>query len=109
MGLLPSAVGFLRSDVSATKQQQDERAIERCARLSGYDLRKIVVFSERTLEQVHRLRVVVDRTRVDAVIVPSVEHFDARSVPAELLEVAAVLTVSPRDAYARTLTERSSR
>ncbi|MFE3057614.1 hypothetical protein [Nocardia sp. NPDC059239] len=109
MGLLPSALGFLRSDVSATKQQQDERAIERAARLSGYDLRKIVVFSERTLDPVHRLRVAVDRMNADAVIVPSVEHFDARRVPAELLEVAAVLIVSPRDAYARTAAGRSSR
>ena len=109
MSLLPSAIGFLRSDVSATKQQQDERAIERAARLKGYDLRKTIVFSEHTKEPVHRLCVAVDRTNADAVIVPSVDHFDSRTVPVELLEVAAVLVIRPDDAHPRTCPNRSRR
>ncbi|MFE3027626.1 hypothetical protein [Nocardia tengchongensis] len=50
----------------------------------------------------HRLRVAIDRLGVDAVIVPSIEHFDDRLVPAQLLEVAVVITASPGNTWART-------
>ncbi|AYF79362.1 hypothetical protein D7D52_24885 [Nocardia yunnanensis] len=95
MGLLPSAVGFLRSDISGLNQPHDELQIRLAASRAGYDLRKTVAFSERTDDQIHRLRVVVDRLGVDAVIVPSAAHFNGHAIPAELLEVATVITVSP--------------
>ncbi|MFE3100383.1 hypothetical protein [Nocardia tengchongensis] len=49
----------------------------------------------------HRLRVAIDRLGVDAVIVPSIEHFDDHLVPARLLEVAVVITASPGNTWAR--------
>ncbi|MTE16092.1 hypothetical protein [Nocardia aurantiaca] len=103
MGLLPSAVGFLRSDVSGLQQPQDELRIRRAAKRTGYDLRKTIVFSERTHDRTRRLRVAIDRLGVDAVIVPSTEHFDGRAIPDELLDVATVITVSPGITVARQL------
>lgn len=102
VGFMPSAVGFLRSDVSGTNQPRDELRIHAAARRTGYDLRKTIVFSARTDEPMHRLRVAVDRLGVDAIIVPSIEHFDDHLVPAQLLEVAVVITASPGNTWART-------
>ncbi|QLY29931.1 hypothetical protein [Nocardia huaxiensis] len=102
MGLLPSAVGFLRSDVSGLRQSQDEMGIRRAAKRTGYELRKTIVFGERTEDRVRRLRVAIDRLGVEAVIVPSAEHFDGGAIPAELLEVAAVITASPEQVWGRT-------
>ncbi|MGW4123640.1 hypothetical protein [Nocardia sp. NPDC004711] len=95
MGLLPSAVGFLRSDVSGLSQPQDELKIRRAAKRTGYDLSRTIVFSERTKDRAHRLRVAITRLGVDAVIVPSAAHFDDHEIPAEVLAVATVITVSP--------------
>ncbi|MFE3697587.1 hypothetical protein ACFXO7_06895 [Nocardia tengchongensis] len=102
VGLLPSAVGFLRSDISGVHQPQDERRIRSAAKRTGYDLRKTLVFNERTEDRLHRLRVAIDRLGVDAVIVPSPAHFDDDTIPAELLEVAVVVTASPMNATPRT-------
>ncbi|MFE3196283.1 hypothetical protein ACFXHA_45310 [Nocardia sp. NPDC059240] len=94
-------MGYLRSDVSGLNQVRDEERIQSAAKRTGYDLRKTVVFGERTNDRLHRLRVVVDRLGVAAVIVPSTSHFDDRAVPSELLEVAAVITAAGAT-YART-------
>ncbi|MFE3256664.1 hypothetical protein ACFXPS_28360 [Nocardia sp. NPDC059091] len=102
MGLLPSAIGFLRSDISGLNQPHDELQIRRAANLTGYDLRKTIVFSEQTENRAHRLRVAIDRLGVDAVIVPSTSHFDGHDIPTDLLAVATVITVSPGSTTART-------
>ncbi|MFE3102266.1 hypothetical protein [Nocardia tengchongensis] len=102
MGLLPSAVGFLRSDVSGPNQIRDELRIRAAAKRTGYDLRKTIMFSERTEDRLHRLLVAIDRLGVSAVIVPSTEHFDNETLPDELLEVATVITASPRSTTTRT-------
>ncbi|WP_162958593.1 hypothetical protein [Nocardia yunnanensis] len=102
MGLLPSAVGFLRSDVSGLNQPRDELRILAAAKRTGYDLRKTIVFNEHTQDRVHRLKVAISRLGVNAVIVPSTEHFDDHTIPGELLEVAAVITVSPGNTWGRT-------
>ncbi|KIA62013.1 hypothetical protein [Nocardia vulneris] len=101
MGLLPSAVGFLRSDVSGLNQPRDELRIHAAARRTGYDLRKTIVFSEHTQDRVHRLRVAIARLAVNAVIVPSTEHFDDHKIPEELLEIATVITASPGNTWVR--------
>lgn len=102
MGLLPSAIGFLRSDISGPNQSHDELRIRSTAKLTGYDLRKTIVFSQQTEDRAHRLRVAIDRLGVDAVIVPSTAHFDGHDIPADLLEVTTVITVSPGGTTART-------
>ncbi|WP_405496689.1 hypothetical protein [Nocardia sp. NBC_00511] len=95
MGLLPSAIGYLRTDVSGLRQSRDESRILGTAKRTGYDLRKTVAFSGKTDRPMHRLRVVCERMGVGAVIVPNLDHFENRVVPAELLEVAAVVIVDP--------------
>ncbi|WP_327139745.1 hypothetical protein [Nocardia sp. NBC_01327] len=97
----PSAVGYLRSDISGSRQAWDENQIRHRAKQLGYDLRKTVVFNSQTEQRMHRLRVVVARTGVDAVFVPSLEHLDEDQVPATVIEVAAVITVSPENTYHR--------
>lgn len=97
----PNAIGWLRSDVSGERQQWDEARIRGLALRLGYDLRKTVVFGPRTDRPVHRLRMLVSRLALEAVIVPSIEHFDGGAVPAELVAVADIITVSPENTYAR--------
>ncbi|MEU1210850.1 hypothetical protein [Nocardia sp. NPDC005825] len=99
---LPSAIGFLRSDISGLNQVQDELRIRSAAKRTGYDLRKTIVFTERTENRLRRLCVAIDRLGVQAVIVPSAAHFDEGAIPAEVLAVAAVLTVAPGSTTPRT-------
>ncbi|WP_327146394.1 hypothetical protein [Nocardia sp. NBC_01327] len=98
---MPSAIGYLRSDVSGARQVWDENQIRSLAKKFGYDLRKMIVFSATTDRPAHRLRVVVSRLGVDAVFVPSLEHFEGSEIPAEVAAVAAVVTVSPQITHAR--------
>ncbi|MFJ4652525.1 hypothetical protein ACIP5Y_14775 [Nocardia sp. NPDC088792] len=102
----PNAIGWLRSDVSGERQQWDEARIRGLAHRLGYDLRKTVVFGPRTDRPLHRLRMLVSSLALEAVIVPSIEHFDGGEVPAELVAVADIITVSPENTYARYSTGR---
>lgn len=61
---------------------------------------KTVAFSGRTDNPAHRLKVVAWKLGVDAVFVPSVAHFGGE-VPADLVAVADVITVEPRQTFAR--------
>ncbi|MGW4536166.1 hypothetical protein ACWEOI_34930 [Nocardia sp. NPDC004340] len=58
-------------------------------------------FGPHTDRPVHRLRVLVANLGVDAVIVPSLEHFEGGEVPGELVRRADVITVSPEETFAR--------
>ncbi|RDI51926.1 hypothetical protein DFR68_104410 [Nocardia mexicana] len=97
----PSAIGFLRQDVSLSRQSWDEIQMRSLAKRFGYDLRKTVVFGLRTDRPVYRLRGIVRFLEVDAVLVPSIDHFESDEVPAELVGIVDVITVSPEHTYAR--------
>lgn len=99
----PAALGYLRSDVSGPSQPWDEANLRSIATRFGYELLKTVRFDSHTDRPVHRLRILVARLDIDAVITPSIEHFDRNQVPAELVAVADVITVSPENTYARDL------
>ncbi|GAB2442267.1 hypothetical protein [Nocardia tengchongensis] len=99
----PGALGFLREDVSGSRRQWDERQIRVLAERLGYDLRKIAVLGANTDRPVYRLQVLVGNLGVDAVIVPSLAHFEDGVVPGELVERADVITVRPEETYARWL------
>lgn len=99
----PGALGYLRDDVSGSRRRWDERRIRALAERLGYDLRRIAVFGPHTDRPVYRLRVLVANLGVDAVIVPSLEHFEGGEVPGELVRRADVITVSPEETFARWL------
>lgn len=94
MGLMPTAIGYLRSDVSGIRQTWDETQIRSLAARLRYNLAKTVAFSECTDDPVAQLIAVARRTHAEAVITPGVTHFGG-TIPAELGCVTAVITVTP--------------
>lgn len=97
---IPTAIGYLRSDVSGARQQWDEMHVRSLSKRLGYTLSKTVVLSEHIEDPIARLINVVRRMRAEAVVVPSLEHFGG-TVPDELVRVVDVITVEPHDTYAR--------
>ncbi|WP_327140111.1 hypothetical protein [Nocardia sp. NBC_01327] len=96
----PSAIGYLRHDISKARQVWDEAQIRSVAARLGYDLRKTVVFGPHTDRPDLRLRTVVSRLGVDAVVTPSLAHLGGE-VPDFLAKVCDVITVDPETTYAR--------
>ncbi|CAM4518785.1 hypothetical protein NONI108955_41115 [Nocardia ninae] len=101
MTLKPIAVGYLRRDIAGVAQPWNETQIRSLARRLGYNLAKTVVFGASTAHPVPELIEAARRAKADAVIVPSVTHFDGNAVPGELTRVVDVVTVSPEETYAR--------
>lgn len=96
----PTAVGYLRKDVSGASRDWDEIQIRSRARRLGYDLAKTVTFSERTADPEGRLVKVVRALDAEAVIAPSLAHFGG-GVPTALLRVCELNTVAPQATYTR--------
>ncbi|MFE3080680.1 hypothetical protein [Nocardia tengchongensis] len=97
---IPTAIGYLRSDVSGERRQWDEMQNRGLAKRLGYALAKTVVFNEHIEDPVQRLINVVCRMRAEAVVVPNLDHFGG-TVPDELVRVVDMITVDPHDTYAR--------
>ncbi|MBF6446059.1 MULTISPECIES: hypothetical protein [Nocardia] len=95
------AIGYLRRDVSGVRQPWDEIQIRSLAKRLGYNLRKIITFTTEVDDVGVRVRNIAERLGVEAVFVPSVDHFEGGVVPAKLVEVADVITVEPEYTYAR--------
>ncbi|MEC3952522.1 hypothetical protein VMT65_05715 [Nocardia sp. CDC153] len=95
------AIGYIRTDVAGLQQPWNESEIRSLAKRLGYNLRKTVTFSAQTDKPVYRLKVILERLgTVEAVFTPSVAHFDGE-IPAELVQVADVITVHPEQTFAR--------
>ncbi|CAM4097444.1 hypothetical protein NONI108955_08790 [Nocardia ninae] len=101
MTLKPIAVGYLRRDIAGVAQPWNETQIRSTARRLGYNLAKTVVFGANTADPVQELIEAARRAKADAVIVPSVTHFEGNAVPDDLTQVVDVVTVSPEQTYAR--------
>ncbi|QUN16347.1 hypothetical protein [Nocardia seriolae] len=97
---MPTAIVYLRSDVSGARQQWDEMQARSLGKRLGYTVAKTVVFGEHVEQPIQRLANVVRRMQADAVVVPSLEHLGG-TVPDGLLRVVDVITVEPHDTYAR--------
>lgn len=97
---IPTAIGYLRSDISRARQQWDEEQIRGLAKRFGYALAKTVVFGAHTDSPTQRVINVVRSIDAEAVIVPGLAHFDGE-VPHALVAVADVITVDTEDTYAR--------
>ncbi|MFI6865719.1 hypothetical protein [Nocardia sp. NPDC050406] len=96
----PTALGYLRSDVSGISQAWDENQIRSTAKRLGYDLAKIVVArgDQAPLAGLKRLLAQVD---AEAVVVPGRQHFEGEQVPEDLVRAADVITVNPAHTHAR--------
>ncbi|RJO73593.1 hypothetical protein D5S18_20580 [Nocardia panacis] len=101
MSTRPIALGYLRRDVSGVSQVWDETQIRSLAKRFGYELAKTVTFGPDTAERMAKLVAAVRRAAAEAVFVPNVEHFDGGRVPAELVRLCDVTTISPEYTHAR--------
>ncbi|GAB2675809.1 hypothetical protein [Nocardia goodfellowii] len=99
----PTAIGYLRRDVSGISQTWDEIQIRSLSKRLGYDLAKTVVFGSETEHLLVRLIGAVRRADADAVIVPSTLHFYRADIPVELVHACDVVTVNPEATYARSV------
>ncbi|AHH17415.1 hypothetical protein NONO_c26230 [Nocardia nova SH22a] len=95
------ALGYLRTDVSRQQREWDEARIRSLARRLGYDLADTIACDADDPVQVQRLMETVHELDVEAVIVPTADHFDEHTVPAELIKVTDVITVAPEQTFAR--------
>ncbi|MFI9508073.1 hypothetical protein [Nocardia sp. NPDC052566] len=95
----PTAIGYLRRDVSGVQQVWDETQIRSLAGRLGYDLAKTVVFGPETDHPAGRLRNVIEQMEVEAVITPSLAHLGG--TPEPVVRMCDVITVSPENTYAR--------
>ncbi|MCU1648372.1 MAG: hypothetical protein JWN03_8647 [Nocardia sp.] len=97
---IPTAIGYLRSDISRSRPPWDEIQIRSLARRLGYALAKTIVFGAYTDDPTQRVIDVVRAIDADAVVIPGIDHFDGY-LPPELIAVADVITVSPEQTFAR--------
>ncbi len=97
----PDAIGYVRSDVSGSRREWDEIQIRTVAGRLGYNLKKTIVFGANVYEPVQALQQIVRSQKIDAVVVPSLAHFEADAPPRELVQITDVITVSPEYTYAR--------
>ncbi|MFE6861490.1 hypothetical protein [Nocardia sp. NPDC057668] len=101
MNSRPTAIGYLLSDVSGIQQAWDEAQIRSLAARLGYDLAKIVAFSKRTGNPIGLLKTQAALDNAEAVLTPSLRHFESGMPPTELVEQVDLITVDPHDTYAR--------
>ncbi|MFE3195415.1 hypothetical protein ACFXHA_40880 [Nocardia sp. NPDC059240] len=98
----PTAVGYLRSDVSGVQQAWDETQIRSLAGRLGYDFARMVVIDGRTATRLLAgVKATIARLDAEAVFVPCLAHFEGENVPADLVQAVDVITVSPENTHAR--------
>ncbi|UFS93199.1 hypothetical protein [Nocardia huaxiensis] len=98
----PTALGYIRTDVSGIGQLWDESQIRALAGRLGYDFAGVVVYDPTCgRPPLARLKVQVTLLDAEAVIVPGVEHFEGGQVPGSLVARADVITCHPEETFAR--------
>lgn len=98
----PTALGYLRTDVSGIGQLWDEHQIRTLATRLGYDFAGTVVYDPASgRPPMDRIKRQIVRLDAEAVVVPCTDHFEGGKVPADLVQRADVVTVAPEDTYAR--------
>ncbi|MGW6729948.1 hypothetical protein ACWF9G_28955 [Nocardia sp. NPDC055029] len=96
----PTAIGYLRSDISGAAQNWDEIRIRSLAKRYGYDLAKTIVFDARTQNPTTQLISIARRTNAEAIFTPDRRHVGTK-VPSQLVRVCDVVTVNDEQTYAR--------
>ncbi|MEC3957894.1 hypothetical protein VMT65_33000 [Nocardia sp. CDC153] len=98
----PTALGYVRTDVSGIGQLWDESQIRKLATRLGYDFSGMIVYDPATERPpLARLKARATRLDAEAVIVPSPAHFERGEIPGTLVQQLDVITVSPEQTYAR--------
>ncbi|MEC3919746.1 hypothetical protein [Nocardia sp. CDC160] len=98
----PTALEYLRTDVSGIGQQWDESEIRRLAQRYGYDFADMVTYDPNSgRPPLARLKAQATRLDAEAVFVPSLEHFEDGESPASLVQKLDIVTVHPEETYAR--------
>lgn len=103
MKFRPTAIGYVRSDISGVRQAWDETEVRSTAALRGFDFAKMIVIDGRTGKPLLAgLKVTITRIEAEAVFVPNTTHFEGDTVLCDLRQVVDVITVSPENTYTRT-------
>ncbi|MFC4376268.1 recombinase family protein [Nocardia halotolerans] len=92
MTLRPTAIGYLRTDVSGARQSWDEIRMRSLAGRLGYNLAKIITFSGRTDHPMDRLIAQARRANAEMVLVPNEDHL-GDSNPERLHRITTVITL----------------
>ncbi|MGW4245734.1 hypothetical protein [Nocardia sp. NPDC004722] len=101
----PTALGYLRIDVSGVSRLWDESQIRTVATRLGYDFAGVVVYDPTSgRPPLARLRAQATRLDAEVVIVPGPEHFEDGTIPGSLVRQLDVVTVHPEATYARRAT-----
>ncbi|WP_306363918.1 hypothetical protein [Nocardia sp. CC227C] len=96
----PTAVGYLRTDISGAARLQDEALIRKLAARLGYDFADMIVYDPKFgRPPLARLKAQVGRLGARAVIAPGLEHFEGGQIPGSLTELVDVVTVSPEATF----------
>lgn len=92
----PTALGYLRTDVSGIGQLWDESRIRHTATRLGFDLAAIILYDPLTgRPPLARLKAQATRLRAEAVIVPGLTHFEDGRIPPAITLKLDVITVCP--------------
>lgn len=95
-----TALGYLRTDVSGIGQLWDESQIRSTAARLGYDLAALVIYDPRSgRPPFARLKTQATRLEAEAVIVPSLGHFEEGRIPDPLVRQLDVITISPEEVH----------
>ncbi len=104
----PTAIGYLRTDVSGVARFHDESQIRTLATRLGYDFADMIVYDPKFgRPSLARLKAQATRLAAEAVFVPGPEHFESGRIPPSLVEKLDVITVTPETTYARRATPPS--
>ncbi|MEU7144660.1 hypothetical protein ABZ942_34800 [Nocardia sp. NPDC046473] len=95
----PTALGYLRRDISGPQQTWDETQIRSLAKRLGYDLTKTIIFDADTEYRLEQLETAVQLNQAEAVITPTLEHLEGTADP--LVKACDIITVRPENTYAR--------
>ncbi|WP_405164915.1 hypothetical protein OG203_07325 [Nocardia sp. NBC_01499] len=95
----PTALGYLRRDISGRQQSWDESQIRSLAKRLGYDLARTILFDADTDNRIDQLQTAVLVSEAEAVITPTLDHLDGTADP--LVKTCDVITVRPENTYAR--------
>ncbi|MFD3509314.1 hypothetical protein [Nocardia sp. NPDC058666] len=96
----PTAIGYLRSDISGPDPNWHEIRIRSRAKRYGYDLAKTIVFTPRTPDPITRLITIAHRTDAEAVFTPHLGHLGT-DMPIALVSTCDVITVEDENTYVR--------